>query len=323
MTSRRVVDPAGALFGLAIPLLCALAVLGLTVVWEPRLPAEVASHWSGSGAAPDSFASPMSGAWTMALLIALVGGGCSAIAALAQAQLMMRRYMLVIGLAVTFLMATLYVATLAVQLDVSDPAEVPFPAWSLGLGMCLGVAVGWVGALLLRDHRERLSAKTTPDLLLPRGPVELPIVDQVGTGRLTTFVLALLVLMPVIIVCILIRNWWPMAIAIPAGFLVLSLLRFTVRVDESGVSVRNLGASSLDYDLEEIIGAKVIETRPFQDWGGWGMRIKRPHRYGLVTNTGPALVITTESGHELTITTERAEEMAGAINTLADRRNTV
>lgn len=50
------------------------------------------------------------------------------------------------------------------------------------------------------------------------------------------------------------------------------------------------------------------------------MRIKRPNRYGLVTNTGPALVITTESGHELTITTDRAEEMAGAINTLADRR---
>ncbi|MCK0091497.1 DUF1648 domain-containing protein [Rhodococcus sp. HNM0563] len=321
MTSRRIIDPAGAVFGLAIPLLCALAVLILTAAWEPRLPAEVASHWSGS--TPDSFTAPMTGAWTMALLIALVGGGCCAIAVLAQAQLMMRRYMLVIGLAVTFLMATLYVATLAAQLDVSDPSDTPFPAWSLGLGICIGVVVGWLGASLLRDYRERPIATTKPDPSLPRGPVELPIVDQVGTGRLTTVVLALLVLVPVIIVCLVIGSWWPMAIAIPAGFLVLSLLRFTVRVDERGVSVRNLGSSALDYDLDEIIGAKVIETRPFQDWGGWGMRIKRPHRYGLVTNTGPALVITTESGHELTITTDRAEEMAGAINTLADRRNTV
>ncbi|MFD6894186.1 DUF1648 domain-containing protein [Rhodococcus sp. NPDC060086] len=321
MTRRRVVDPAGALFGLGIPLLCALVVLVLTVTWEPRLPAEVASHWSGS--APDSFASPMTGAWTMALLIALVGGGCCSIAALAQAQLMMRRYMLVTGLAVTFLMATLYVATLAAQLDISDPATVPFPAWPLGLGMCLGVAVGWLGASLLRDYRERPSSTTTPDPSLPRGPVELPIVDEVGTGRFTTVVLALLVLVPVLIVCAVMGSWWPMAIALPSAFLILSLLRFTVRVDERGVSVRNLGASALDYDLDEIIGAKVTETRPFQDWGGWGLRIKRPNRYGLVTNTGPALVITAESGHELTITTDRAEEMAGAINTLADRRETV
>jgi hypothetical protein len=318
MTSRRTIDPAGAVFGLAIPLLCAIAGLILTSAWEPRLPAEVASHWSGS--TPDSFTSPMAGAWTMALLIALVGGGCCAIAVLAQAQLMMRRYMLVIGLAVTFLMATLYVATLAAQLDVSDPSDAPFPAWSLGLGMCLGVVVGWLGAGLLRDYRERPIATTTPDPSLPRGPVELPIVDQVGTGRPTTVVLALLVLVPVIIVCLMMGSWWPMAIALPSCLLILSLLRFTVRVDEQRVSVRNLGASALDYDLDEIIGAKVTETRPFQDWGGWGMRIKRPNRYGLVTNTGPALVITTESGHELTITTDRAEEMAGAINTLADRR---
>ncbi len=41
---------------------------------------------------------------------------------------------------------------------------------------------------------------------------------------------------------------------------------------------------------------------------------------GVVTRTGPAVVITFACGDRLTVTTPRAEEIAGALNTLADRR---
>ncbi|MDM7490342.1 DUF1648 domain-containing protein, partial [Rhodococcus sp. CSLK01-03] len=43
-------------------------------------------------------------------------------------------------------------------------------------------------------------------------------------------------------------------------------------------------------------------------------------RYGLVTITGPALVLTVAGGQEFTVTTAQAERMAGALNALADRR---
>ncbi|MEE2035072.1 DUF1648 domain-containing protein [Rhodococcus chondri] len=319
MTTRRVIDPAGALFGLGLPLLSALAVLALTVAWQPRLPDRIATHWTGLTA--DSFGSAMSSAWTMALLIVLIGGGCCAIAALAQAQLIMRRYMLVLGLGVTGLMLTVHVAGLAGQLDLADPAQAPFPMWSIGAGMFAGVAVGWVGAALLRDYRERKPATAPPDPELPRGRVETPIVEQVGTGPRTTVVLVLIVMVPALLVCAATGSWWMPAIVAPLGFLVLSLLRFLVIVDERGLRVRNLGTTAVAYDLDEIVSAKVTQTRPFQDWGGWGLRVKGRGRYGLVTNTGPAVVVTTASGHEFTVTTDRAEEMAGALNTLADRRS--
>jgi hypothetical protein len=312
------IDPAGALFGLGLPLLSALTVLVLTAVWQPRLPEQIATHWTGL--TPDSFGSAMSSAWTMALLIVLIGGGCCAIAALAQAQLIMRRYMLVFGLGVTGLMLTVHVAGLAGQLDLADPTRAPFPMWSIGAGVLAGVAVGWIGASLLRDYRERKSATAPPDPKLPRGRAETPIVDQVGTGPGTTAVLVLVVLVPTLIVCAASGSWWALAIVVPLGFLVLSLLRFFVIVDDRGIRVRNLGTTAVAYDLDEIVGAKVTQTRPFQDWGGWGLRVKGRGRYGLVTNTGPAVVVTTASGHEFTVTTVRAEEMAGAINTLADRR---
>jgi len=319
VTTRRTIDPIGALFGLGIPVLCAVGVVWLTSAWTPRLPSEIATHWSGTAA--DSFGSPMSTAWTMALLILLIGGGCCAIAALAQAQLMMRRYMLVIGLTVTFLMLAVQVATLASQLDVTDPADVRFPAWSLGVGTVTGAVVGWVGARLLRDGRPRTPATRRPDPSLPRGPAELPLVEQVGTGTGTTAVVALVVLVPVVLVCGALGSVWPILVAAPLLIVVLGLLRFTVTVDETGLSVRNLGADAVFYGIDEVVGAKVTHTRPFQDWGGWGMRVKGRGRYGLVTNTGPALVVTTESGQEFTVTTRRAQEMAGALNTLADRRD--
>ncbi|OOL29260.1 beta-carotene 15,15'-monooxygenase [Rhodococcus rhodochrous] len=317
MTTRRVIDPAGALFGLGLPLVAAGVALLLPRLWESRLPPRIATHWSGS--APDGFSDPASFSWTMALVILLVGGGCSAIAALAPAMLMMRRYMLVLGLGVTGLLFTLCATVLAGQLDAPAEQAQP-PMWSIGAGVALGVAVGILGASLLRDHRVRRSAVACPDPALPRGPVELPIVEQVGTGTRTTLVLAALVLAPAVLVCGAARSWWPLAIFLPVAVLVLSLLRFRVVVDDTGVRVQNLGMTAVDYGLDEIVGAKVAHVRPFQDWGGWGLRAKGRGRYGLVTITGPALVVTVAGGQEFTVTASQAERMAGALNTLADRR---
>lgn len=318
MKQPRLFDPIGAAFGLLLPFLAAATMLLLTRFQQSRLPAEVATHWSGDGA--DSFSAPMTAAWTMVLVVVLVGAGCCSIAVLAQAQLMMRRYMLVTGLAVTGLLVGLYVGGLVAQLDLTDAAQASLPMWPMVAGMWIGTAVGWVGARLLRDLRQRTKATAPPAASLPRGRADLPIVEQVGTGTGTTLVLALVIAIPVLIVCAATRSWWMLGLAVPVGVLVLGLIRFTVTVDERGVHVSNLAAHALDYDLDEITGAQVTETRPFQDWGGWGLRTKGRGRYGLVTTSGPALVITTESGQEFTVTTSRAEEMAGALNTLADRR---
>lgn len=317
MKSSRVVDPAGAVFGLLLPVIAALSGVILTKVWEPRLPAQIATHWTTTS--PDGFSSPMSSAWTFALVTILFGGGCAAIAALAQAMLMMRRTMLVVGLSVVGLILTVQVVLLYVQLDVTDPADTELPLWSLGLGVVIGAVVGLIGAALLRDYRPRVAATDPPDPRLPRADDPATVADTVGFGTVGSLVLLLILgVAPAVAVCLLVGGWWPLAVFVPVGLLIVSLLRFRVVVDRSGIRVVNMGMTALQYGIEEIEGARVDVIKPFDDFGGWGLKVKGRRNYGVVTRTGPAVIVTTACGDRLTVTSARAEEMAGALNAFAD-----
>jgi hypothetical protein len=319
VNSSRVVDPAGAVFGLLLPVIAALSGVILTKVWEPRLPAQIATHWTTTS--PDGFSTPMSSAWTFALVTVLFGGGCAAIAALAQAMLMMRRTMLVVGLSVVGLILTVQVLLLYVQLDVTDPADTELPLWSLGLGVVIGAVVGLIGAALLRDYRPRVAATGTPDPRLPRADDPATVADTVGFGTVGSLVLLLLLgVVPALAVCLLVDAWWPLAVFVPVGLLIVSLLRFRVIVDRTGIRVVNMGMTALQYGIEEIEGARVDVIAPFDDFGGWGLKVKGRRNYGVVTRTGPAVIVTTACGDRLTVTSARAEEMAGALNAFADRR---
>jgi hypothetical protein len=319
VNSSRVVDPAGAVFGLLLPIVAALSGVVLTKIWEPRLPAEIATHWTTTS--PDGFSTPMSSAWTFALVTVLFGGGCAAIAALAQAMLMMRRTMLVVGLSVVGLILTVQVVMLYVQLDVTDASDTELPLWSLGLGVVIGAVVGLIGAALLRDFRVRVAAPDPPNPRLPRASEPAVVADSVGFGTVGSLVLLLLLGgVPAVAVCLLTDGWWPLAVFVPLGLLVVSLLRFRVIVDESGIRVVNMGMTALRYGVEEIEGARVDLIKPFDDFGGWGLRVKGRRNYGVVTKTGPAVIVATACGDRLTVTSARAEEMAGVLNTAADRR---
>ncbi|MDH6284809.1 DUF1648 domain-containing protein [Prescottella agglutinans] len=314
----RVIDPAGVFFGVVVPVLAAAAGVALTFALEPRLPEQIATHWSGSS--PDGFMSPTASAWSLAVIVLLVGGGCSAIAALAQAQLMMRRVMLVLGLAVVGVIVATEIATIVGQVDATTMADAPLPVTGIGLGLVLGAVVGVVGASLLRDYRVRRIATEAPSADLPRGAVDLPIADQVGMSAAGLLATALVLAAPAVLVCWLADAWWPLGLYLPVVLLAVTLLQFRLVVDADSIRVQNMGMSAIEYGTDEVLGAKVTHLRPFQDFGGWGFKAKGRGNYGVVTRTGPAVVITFACGNQLTVTTARAEEVAGALNTLADRR---
>ncbi|MFC9786718.1 DUF1648 domain-containing protein [Rhodococcus sp. NPDC127528] len=316
MSQTRTFDPAGVLFGVTIPVLAAAAGLVLTRMWQERLPASIATHWSGEN--PDGFTTLWSAAWTFAIVIVLIGGGAAAIAAIAGALLMMRRTMLIVGLTVVGLMFAIWVALLRAHLDLAAAEGARLPTAAIGVGVLAGAAVGLLGGSLLRDYRPRTATTDRPDPSLPRGPLDLPIVDRRGLGAGTTAVLIAVGAAITLGLCRLAGSWWLLAIFLPVCVLIVGLLRFRVTVDENGIRIYNMGMCALDYRVDEIVGAKVDEVNPFKDFGGWGLRIKGRGNYGLVTDTGPALMLTAANGQRLTVSTDRAEQMAGALNALAD-----
>lgn len=78
--------------------------------------------------------------------------------------------------------------------------------------------------------------------------------------------------------------------------------------------------AAFDYAIEEITGASVREVNPFEDFGGWGLRVKGRGNYAVATTKGPAVFVTFANGQRLTITTEHADRVAGTLNSLASQR---
>lgn len=315
---HRVIDPAGAFFGLLIPVLCALGGVVLTTLWDTRLPDKIATHWSMTSA--DGFATPTTSAWTFALLTILFGAGLSAIAALAPAMLMMRRFMIVLGLIVVGIITGGQVASLHAQLDVVDPSSVPAPIGALAAGALGGCVVGLLGASLLRDYRQRTAATEAPNRALPRSDAALPITDDVGFSTKGSVIFGLIMAAPGIFLG-LVSSAWFLALFLVLAVFCVTLVRFRVVVDTTEIKVFNMGMPAMTYGVDEVVGAKVAEIKPFADFGGWGLKSKGRRNYGIVTRTGPAVVITFAGGDKLTITTPKADDIAGALNSLADARS--
>ncbi|WP_024793007.1 DUF1648 domain-containing protein [Tomitella biformata] len=320
MSSVKRIDPVGAVFAFGIPLVAAAVTIALTAMWQDRLPTQIGTHWS-SGPEPDGFSGVWSNTWFMVAMIIVIGGGCSTIAAFASVQLMLRRIMLVVGLTVTGLMFTVNTAMMASQLDLQDSADARLNTGSIGLGVLIGVFVGLLGARALLDLRPRVQATARPDANLPRAASpQLPIEFNLGVRPVWLWLVCGLSAAGTVITCIAVGSLWPLPLFAPVPLLMFATARYHVEADKDGVRVRSLGAAMLSYELSEIEGARVVAVHPFRDFGGWGMRFKGQGRYGVVTEKGPAAQISMAGGDVLTITTARAEELAGALNTLADQR---
>ena len=311
-------DPAGVIFGVVVPVLAAALGVIVARLWSARLPDQIATHWSGTQ--PDGFTSPTTSAWTLAIVTVIVGGGCSAVAALAHALLLMRRTMLMIGLTVVGLITVLQLAILARQLDATDVGSVEVPGWALGVGTAVGFSVGLLGASLLRDYRERVPADAPPPEALPRADEELPIIESLGAGRVALVVLFAILGAGAALTCWLSQSWWPIAIFLALAVLSVSLMRYELVVDRSGLHITSLGMAAFDYSLDEITGASVREVDPFGDFGGWGLRVRGRGNYAVATAKGPAVFVTFANGERLTVTTPNADRIAGALNTLASQR---
>lgn len=310
------IDRVGLAAGVALPLAVASVPPLLALLWQDRLPAQIAQHWGAEGNA-DGFGSLWANTWLITAVAAAVGLGCGAPAAFARILVALRQLLLVAALATTGLLVALWTAALHAQLDLADATQARTTLWPAAAGALAGLLVGVAAARGLRDGRVRADATTRPPAHLPRGPLT-PVALALGPSR-KVWALVLAAVVPAsAAVAALVGDIAPVPLFTGMAVVVLALLRYRVHADHTGLRAYWFGLTAFDIGIAEVTKAEVTHVSPVRDFGGWGLRARGKGQYGLVTRKGPGVVVTTAAGQRFTITTDRAKDIAGLLNTAAD-----
>jgi hypothetical protein len=301
-------------------LLILVAAAGVAWSWREQLPDPVASHW-GLGGNPNGFSS-LGG-----MLGVLLGiGGALVLAfggitwALGQSSVSRR-----IGAAATvwvaFFLSIVVLGSLAVQRGLSDARDVG-PIDTVLLAAILGPILPTIIAAVLvpGDLRQPTTAAVAADA--PR----VRLVDgerAAWIGRAGTPV-AFFVAVPVIlvgaVVAVLTRAWALLIVDAVVVAALLTLTTFVVRADRTGLTVRSaVGWPRYRVPLDEVVRADVTQVAPLKDFGGWGWRVGRDGRVGVVLRKGDALLVERTGGRSIVVTVDGPATAAGLLNTLADR----
>lgn len=305
---------------LGVPVAVLLAALAVALSWRGTLPDPIAIHWGTDGVnGYGHLASHLTAMVVTTLLMSLflwsVGyfGGTAA---------MTRRMAGGIAVGFAVFMAGVFVGSLAPQRGLHDAAQ----AGSIGAVLAVWMVLAFIaGALVAWLTPPDLSQAATDPI--PTGAPKVPLTES-GQGAWvqdvtlggTRWLLAAVVVVAAGAVVIS-RQWEIFAIlGIVFSLLFVTLARWTVTVDRTGLTVRPLSRRPrIRVPLEEIIQAEVVTVRPIAEFGGYGLRIGRAGRTGLILRSGPSLQVTRTGGRTVVVTVDNAETGAALLNTLAAR----
>ncbi|MFX0593362.1 DUF1648 domain-containing protein [Melissospora conviva] len=304
----------------AVGLLVVAVAALISYSWRGDLPERVATHWNVNGN-PDSFGSfGALLALTTGLGVAMVAGFGALTAFLGQSALN-RRVSAGATVWAGLFVAVLQLGTFAVQRGLTDARE----AGSVDL-----VIVGaLVGALIPAV----LVALLVPGD--PPQPAAVPVADDAPRVRLAAAERASWIgrvdggpgigigvgVTVLLVVLAVLGGMWVMLV-VPAllAALMAAMLSFVVRVDADGLTVRSaLGWPRTRVPVDEVLRADVVPVNPLRQFGGWGWRVGRGGRVGIVLRKGEGLLVERTGGRSIVVTVDDAATAAALLNTLADR----
>ena len=304
--------------GAALALLLAAALVAAS--WADELPDPVAVHWSGNGG-PDGYSS-LAGAIGVGLGI---GAACvvlfSAITWFWGRTASTRRMMAATTVWTAGLIALALVGILDQQRGLTDAHQA---------GAITGVVLVAVLVPLLPSVAAALLVHPDPPLPAtgavagdaPRATLGR---DERGAwvGRASGRALPVVVLGTTILlvaVAVAAQLWFLLAVALALTVLLLTMASFHVRVSAAGLTVRStFGWPRTTVPADEVERADVVQVRPVHDFGGYGWRLGRQGRTGVVVRAGEALEVTRTGGRALVVTVDDAADAAALLNTMAER----
>ncbi|WP_222195427.1 hypothetical protein [Modestobacter italicus] len=313
-----------AVVAVAAPLAAWAAGVAVVAAWRAELPDPVAVHWGTAGA--DGFAAPLTTVLLTGIVPAL-GAAVSVLTLRARRFAVPERRLLVGSAAGVSLFCTgLTVGSIAGQRGLIDPAAAPSPTAAVLVAGALAVFGGLAVARLLPAAPPG-TARTTaaPPESAPRVP--LAAGERAVWSGWTTMEptgLALLVSTGIVFGGLVVFGIAPPVLLLaPALLLGIGLVFGSARVwvDERGLTVHSpLGWPTWSVPLAEVAEAGVTDVHPLRQFGGWGYRVGRDGRTGVVLRAGEAVEVVRGDGRRFLVTVPGAAGAAGLLNSLASRQ---
>ncbi|MET8229558.1 DUF1648 domain-containing protein [Micromonospora sp. NPDC005298] len=304
---------------------CGLAILAVAaavaLTWRADLPDPVATHWGGRGR-PDGFMSLGAVLWVGFGLGALLVLGFGAVTTLWGQSAANRRVGAATTIWVALFLALIQLGTLHVQLGLADARE----AGGIGGAITLATVGSLVPAVLVGLLLPGDPPQPAEDPVSPEAPrVPLAVNERAAwIGRTDAgpgIALGAVAIVVLVTLAVVSGVWGLLIVAALLVGVFVAMFAFTVRVDETGLLVRSsAGWPRTHVPLDEVLRASVVQVHPLREFGGWGWRVGRGGRLGIVLRKGEGLLVERTGGRSIVVTVTDAGTGAALLNTLADRR---
>ncbi|MBX9244209.1 DUF1648 domain-containing protein [Actinotalea ferrariae] len=310
-----------ALLTIAVPTLLVAGAAGLTLTWRAQLPDPVAIHWGPGGA--DGFASLEVFAGLTVVGVVAMSGLMYALTVLLGGQAVTRRVLHAAAVWSGAFLAGVLITTVSAQRGLADasaaePGDAAM-AWAL---VTATVLAGLVAALTPGDESRPAAGPVpgdAPRVALGAGEHAVWVRE---VGRRTAVPAAAAALVFAVVIGAISGLWWFAGVlGVVLAALLVTVLRWTVTVDATGLTARSLlRRPSLRVPIDEVEHAAVVEVDPLREFGGWGLRIGRDGRTGVVLRRGTAIEVHRGGGAVVVVTAPDAATGAALLNTFAARR---
>ncbi|WP_436532997.1 hypothetical protein [Actinoplanes sp. HUAS TT8] len=305
-----------------------LAALALTagasavvLSWRDDLPDPLATHWGGASSVPNEFMSLTSLLIVAALMVIVCCGLFGAIAWFWGGSAMTRRLVVASNLWIGSLGAGLLLLTAGAQRGLSDATQATVRGWAVAAVIVVPLLPALLAAVLVpADRPEPVTtpiAADAPRIGLTDNERAVWIRHADGGPGL---IIGAVVTVAVALLAVGLRQWWLLVVPVLLAALFVMMFGFSVRVDATGLTVRSLvGWPGTHVPADEVERASVTEVHPVRQFGGWGWRVGRGGRIGVVLRSGAGLLVERSGGRSFVVTVDDAATGAALLNTLADR----
>jgi len=307
------------LLTLVVPVALLVIATLVALSWSDQLPDPVAVHWGTDGA--DGFGSLASAVLPTLITGTLVAVGAWALAFYAGHASSTRRIAAGSSIGMAVFLGVVMLGPLADQRGLDDATQAPGIGTTLLVAILGGVVIGSLAAFLTPADADRpAAARIDPGApRLPLTATERAVWRRSVFSR-TTLVVGIAAVLVVLVLAVVTRMWALSLLALLLAGLLLSTVAFDATVDERGLVARGLlGWPTLRVPLDEVVAARATTVRPLKDFGGWGYRVGRGGRTGIVLRSGEALEVERSGDRVVVVTVDDAGTGAALLNTLADR----